>query len=96
MKGFTLTQLLQQQPGSIPLTHRALRYVQKVTWSRRRLQHGVAKSEVVKFADGMFCVTQYWVISQSGSMIHSFLHLKSLTPTGGLRHLDQPAEAVGK
>ena len=58
MKGFTLTQLLQRQPGSIPLTHRALRYVQKVTRSRRRLQHGVAISEVVKFADGLFRVTQ--------------------------------------
>ena len=96
MKGFTLTQLLQQQPGSIPLTHRALRYVQKVTWSRRRLQHGVAISEVVKFADGLFRVTHYWVIGQSGNMTHSCLHLRALTPTGGLRNLDQPAEVVDK
>ena len=96
MKGRTLTQLLQQQPGSSPLTQRALRYVQKVTGARRPLQHGVAKSEVVKFADGLFRVTQYWVISQSGDMTHSCLHLRALTPTGGLRHLDQPAEVVDK
>jgi len=89
MKGFTLAQLLQQQPGAIPLTHRALRHVQAIT-GRRRLQHGVAKTEVVKFADGLFRVVQYWVIGQRGHMIHSCLHLSALTPTGGLCHLNQP------
>ena len=92
MKGFTLTELLQQYPGAIPLTHRALRHVQSVTGCRRPFQHGVAKTEVVKFADGLFRVVQYWVIGQRGSMTHSCLHLSALTPTGGLRRLNQPAK----
>lgn len=93
MKGFTLTQLLEQEPGSIPLTHRALRIIQRIV-KARSFQHGVARLDSCQFADGTFWVVNYWVINKGGSMRHSFLHLRTLTKTGGLRKVLRPAVAA--
>lgn len=85
-KGFTLTQLLEMYPGSVPLTHRALRQIQQLTKWREKSQHGVAIEEDVKSERGYtFRVVSYWLILKSGSMLHSWLPRHSLTPTGGLR-----------
>ena len=60
MKGFTLTQLLEQNPGSIPLTHRALRIIQRIV-KASSFQHGVARLDSCQFADGTF-----WVVNLLG------------------------------
>lgn len=93
MAGFTLTQLLEQEPGSIPMTHRALRTIQRVRKVGQPYQHGVARLDVVQFADGKFLVVNYWVVGRRGVMRHSFLHLRTLTKTGGLRKVLQPVQA---
>lgn len=92
MKGLTLTQLLEQEPGSIPLTHRAMRIIQRIV-KGRPFQHGVARLDACQFADGKFLVVNYWVVNKGGSMLHSFLHLRTLTKTGGLRKALQPVPA---
>lgn len=85
-KSFTLTQLLEMYPGSVPLTHRALRQIQKITKWREMPQHGVAIEHDVKPEHGnTFRVVDYWLILQSGCTLHSWLPRHSLTPTGGLR-----------
>ena len=90
MKGFSLSELLQQHAGAIPLTHRALKIIQAAHGGRQRAQHGVAKVVDEQFADGRFRVVLYWVILNSGVMQHSFLHLRKLTSTGGLQRLPKP------
>ncbi len=94
MKGFTLTQLLEQEPGSIPLTHRALRTIQRVRKVRQPYQHGVARLDACHFADGKFLIVNYWVVHKGGCMLHSFLNLRTLTKTGGLRKVLRPAVAA--
>ena len=77
-RGFSVEQLLAMEPGSTVLTRQGLDTVQKVTMSSE-ISHGVARSEVFKFADGKFQVVRYWAILEgTGVMRHSFLHLHTL------------------